>query len=88
MTLHHYDQLSEQQGYQRGEFDEALDRRARAVKTEMENSKFPPLALLESVRQLVVSGNYLLYVPTVPRRSHADTDWIGTSLPETPPETC
>jgi len=59
------DQLSEQQGT-RGEFDEALDRRARAVKTEMENSKFRPLAF-ESVRQLVVSGNYLLYVPTDPK---------------------
>lgn len=59
------EKLAEGQGT-RGAIEEALDRRARAVKTEMENSKFRPTAF-ECIRQLVVSGNYLLYVPSDPK---------------------
>jgi len=58
-------QIAEQTGT-RGDIEKALDARSRAVKTEMENTKFRPLAF-ESVRQLVVSGNYLIYIPPDPK---------------------
>jgi hypothetical protein len=57
--------LSEAAGT-RGEIEKALEARARAVKTEMENTKFRPVAF-EAVRQLIVAGNYLVYVPSDPK---------------------
>ena len=50
----------------RGEIEKALDMRARAVKTEQENTKFRPV-VFEAVRQLVGAGNYLLYIPEDPK---------------------
>jgi hypothetical protein len=57
--------LSEAAGT-RGEIEKALSARARAVKTEMENTKFRPVAF-EAVRQLIVAGNYLVYIPDDPK---------------------
>lgn len=46
----------------RGEVEEALDKRARAVMTEMASESFRPSAF-EAFRQLLNAGNYLLHIP-------------------------
>lgn len=46
----------------RGEVEKALSARERAVLSEMNSSMFRPVSF-EGCRQLVVSGNYLLYIP-------------------------
>nr|WP_319513380.1 portal protein [uncultured Cohaesibacter sp.] len=46
----------------RGMVEEALDERARAVMTEMASVSFRPLTF-EAFRQLLIAGNYLLYIP-------------------------
>lgn len=46
----------------RGEVEKALNARERAVISEMNSSMFRPIAF-EACRQLVVSGNYLIFIP-------------------------
>lgn len=46
----------------RGEVERALSARERAVISEMNASMFRPISF-EACRQLLVSGNYLLYIP-------------------------
>ncbi|TCR92592.1 portal protein [Rhizobium sp. BK376] len=46
----------------RGSVEAALSARERAVLSEMNSSMFRPISF-EACRQLVVAGNYLLYVP-------------------------
>jgi hypothetical protein len=46
----------------RGEIEKALSARERAVISEMNGSMFRPIAF-EACRQLVVAGNYLLFIP-------------------------
>jgi hypothetical protein len=46
----------------RGEVEKALSARERAVINEMNSSMFRPISF-EACRQLLVSGNYLLYIP-------------------------
>lgn len=56
--------LSEQAGeINRGDVEDALSSRERAVMVEFNTSKFRPIAF-EACRHLVLSGNYLVYVPT------------------------
>ncbi|MQX49607.1 portal protein [Sinorhizobium medicae] len=54
-------QLTEGQG-KNGEINKALAERERAVVTEMYGSVFRPVSF-EACRQLIVAGNYLLYIP-------------------------
>ncbi|MBY5849781.1 phage tail protein [Rhizobium leguminosarum] len=46
----------------RGEVERALSARERAVISEMNSSMFRPISF-EACRQLLVSGNYLLFIP-------------------------
>lgn len=46
----------------RGKIEEALSKRERAVMEEVEAAQFRPAAF-ECFRQLLVAGNYLIYVP-------------------------
>lgn len=46
----------------RGEVEKALNRRERAVMSEINASAFRPVSF-EAFRQLIVSGNYLVHVP-------------------------
>lgn len=46
----------------RGEIDKALSSRERAIHNEIATTKFRPIAF-EAMRQLLVSGNYLLHIP-------------------------
>ncbi|AIK68510.1 putative head-to-tail joining protein [Mesorhizobium phage vB_MloP_Lo5R7ANS] len=46
----------------RGEIEKALSARERAVISEMNGSMFRPVAF-EACRQLVVAGNYLIFIP-------------------------